>query len=83
MNKKPQKPYESVVINQWLGKVIFLLLYQHFHFKTKMSEEYSADELISPEWMDKDFFEKVLRKSEDDPSIQVCDNKKQNPTKTE
>lgn len=39
-----------------------------------MTEElYNADELISPDWMDKDFFEKVLRKSEDDQSIKVCD----------
>lgn len=35
------------------------------------NEQYNADELISPEWMDRDFFEKVLRKSEDDQSIKV------------
>lgn len=47
-----------------------------------MSEEYNADELISPEWMNKDFFEKVLRKSEDDQSIQVCDNTKMESNKS-
>lgn len=34
-------------------------------------EIYNADELISPDWMDRDFFEKVLRQSEQDQTIKV------------
>lgn len=32
---------------------------------------YNDDELVNPDWMDKDFFEMVLRKSEEDNSLKV------------
>lgn len=33
--------------------------------------EYNEDELVNPDWMDKDFFEMVLRKSEADSLLKV------------
>lgn len=32
---------------------------------------YNDDELVNPDWMDKDFFEMVLRKSEEDNLLKV------------
>lgn len=38
------------------------------------SEEiYIKDELVSPDWMDKDFFEMVLRQSEEDSQLKVSE----------
>lgn len=35
------------------------------------SELYNADELVAPEWMDKQFFENILKESKNDKSIIV------------
>lgn len=37
----------------------------------KTDVQYNEDELVNPDWMDKDFFEMVLRKSENDLLLKV------------
>lgn len=34
--------------------------------------DYFKDELVAPDWMNKDFFEMVLRQSENDSLLMVC-----------
>lgn len=37
----------------------------------KIDVAYNEDELVNPDWMDKDFFEMVLKKSENDSLLKV------------
>lgn len=37
-------------------------------------EQFNEDELCAPDWMNKSFFEKILRETHDDDSIEVIND---------